>query len=302
MKSLHLQVKYTVYRLSNNTSGYKPNQLYSVLSLAAVLFLLGLLYLLYVYGNQTITYLKEQVRLTVELENDMKPIDLQSIKAEIYKLPNYKENSLEFLSKEDGLKIIEEELGENLSTFGMENPLYNVLTFNLKSKAITNENLALISKQLAQNQAVRDVYFQEKLVYKLEGNISRFRYIGLGISLIFLLIAISLIYNTVRLTIYNNRLTIKQMQLIGAKDNFIRRPYIKQALLNGLIGGILAVTLIQMILQFLWSLEPDIKAIASNKDFVWIYVGLIIVGILISHISTRQTVTYFLRTHRDDLR
>ncbi len=288
--------------MSNNNSGYKPNQLYSVLSLAAVLFLLGLLYLLYVYGNQTITYLKEQVRLTVELENEALPIDVQSIKAEIYNLTNYREGTLEFLSKEDGLKIIEEELGENLSTFGMDNPLYNVLTFNLQSQAITNENLVLISKELAQNKAVRDVYFQEKLVYNLEGNISRFRYIGLGISLVFLLIAISLIYNTVRLTIYNNRLTIKQMQLIGAKDNFIQRPYTKQALVNGLIGGVLAVTLIQMVLQFLWSLEPNIKSIASNRDFVWIYLGLILVGILISHISTRQTITYFLRTHRDDLR
>jgi len=288
--------------LTDNNSGYKPNQLYSVLSLAAVLFLLGLLYLLYVYGNQTITYLKEQVRLTVELENAAQPIDVQSIKAEIYKLPNYKDGTLQFLSKEEGLKIIEEELGENLSTFGMDNPLYDVLTFNLQSQAITNENLALVSKKLAKNNSVRDVYFQEKLVYNLEGNISRFRFIGLGISIIFLLIAISLIYNTVRLTIYNNRLTIKQMQLIGAKDKFIRRPYIKQALVNGLIGGVLAVTLIQMVLQFLWSLEPNIKAIASNKDFVWIYLGLILVGILISHISTRQTITYFLRTHRDDLR
>ena len=267
-----------------------------------MLFLLGLLYLLYVYGNQTITYLKEQVRLTVELENAAQPIDVQSIKAEIYKLPNYKDGTLQFLSKEEGLKIIEEELGENLSTFGMDNPLYDVLTFNLQSQAITNENLALVSKKLAKNNSVRDVYFQEKLVYNLEGNISRFRFIGLGISIIFLLIAISLIYNTVRLTIYNNRLTIKQMQLIGAKDKFIRRPYIKQALVNGLIGGVLAVTLIQMVLQFLWSLEPNIKAIASNKDFVWIYLGLILVGILISHISTRQTITYFLRTHRDDLR
>ena len=273
-----------------------------MLSLAAVLFLLGLLYLLYVYGNQTITYLKEQVRLTVELDNDALPIDVQSIKAEIYTLPDYKEASLQFLSKDEGLKIIEEELGENLSTFGMDNPLYNVLTFNLQSKAITNENLALISKELATVHGVRDVYFQEKLVYNLEGNISRFRYIGLGISLIFLLIAISLIYNTVRLTIYNNRLIIKQMQLIGAKDSFIRQPYTKQALINGLIGGVLAVTLIQMVLQFLWSLEPAIKEIASNKDFIWIYLGLILVGILISHISTRQTVTFFLRTHRDDLR
>ena len=75
----------------------------------------------------------------MELKNEALPIDVQSIKAEIYNLPNYKNGSLQFLSKEDGLKIIEEELGENLSTFGMDNPLYNVLTFNLQSKAITNE-------------------------------------------------------------------------------------------------------------------------------------------------------------------
>jgi len=287
--------------LSTIKSGYKPNQLYAVLSLAAVLFLLGLLYLLYVYGNQTISYLKEQVRLTVELKNEAKDIELQSIKAEIYKLPEYKDESLNFISKEDGMKIIEEELGEDLSSFGLDNPLFDVLTFNLQSEAITNENLQLISIQLAENSAVRDVYFQEKLVYSLEGNISKFKYIGLAIAVLFLIIAISLIYNTVRLSIYNNRLTIKQMQLIGAKDSFIRRPYLKQALFNGLMGGILAVTLIQMVLQFLWSIEPEIRSIAGNKDFIFIYLGLIFLGILISLISTQQTVTRFLKTHRDDL-
>ncbi len=271
------------------------------MSLAAVLFLLGLLYLLYVYGNQTISYLKEQVRLTVELKNDSKDIAIQSIKAEIYKLADYKEESLTFISKEEGLQIIEEELGENLSSFGMKNPLYDVITFNLQSQAISNENLNLISKELAKNEAVRDVYFQEKLVYSLEGNISKFRYIGLGVAIVFLLIAISLIYNTVRLAIYNNRMTIKQMQLIGAKDSFIIKPYLKQAFFNGLMGGILAITLIQMVLQFLWSIEPEIRVIAGNSNFVWIYIGLVLLGILISILSTRQTVRNFLKTHRDDL-
>ena len=288
--------------MSTIKSGYKPNQLYAVLSLAAVLFLLGLLYLLYVYGNQTISYLKEQVRLTVELKNEAEDIELQAIKAEIYKLDNYKEESLTFISKADGMLIIEEELGEDLSSFGLDNPLFDVLTFNLQSEAITNENLKIISQQLADNSAVRDVYFQEKLVYSLEGNISKFKYIGLAIAILFLIIAISLIYNTVRLSIYNNRLTIKQMQLIGAKDSFIRKPYLKQALINGLVGGVLAVSLIQMVLQFLWSIEPEVREIAANKDFVSIYVGLVCLGILISLISTQQTVSRFLRTHRDELR
>ncbi len=288
--------------MSTIKSGYKPNQLYAVLSLAAVLFLLGILYLLYIYGNQTISYLKEQVKITIELKNEARPVEVQSVKAEIYKLPDYKEESLTFISKEDGLKIIEEELGENLSDFGLNNPLYDVLTFSLLSKGISNENLTAISKELRNNSAVRDVYFQNKLVYSLEGNINRFRYIGLFIALVFLVIAISLIYNTVRLSIYNNRMTIKQMQLIGATNNFITRPYIKQALFNGLMGSILAVTLIQMVLQFVWSIEPEILNIASNKDFIIVYVGLILLGILISVLSTWQTVTRFLRTHRDDLR
>jgi len=255
-----------------------------------------------VYGNQTISYLKEQVRLTVELKNEAEDIELQAIKAEIYKLDNYKEESLTFISKADGMLIIEEELGEDLSSFGLDNPLFDVLTFNLQSEAITNENLKIISQQLADNSAVRDVYFQEKLVYSLEGNISKFKYIGLAIAILFLIIAISLIYNTVRLSIYNNRLTIKQMQLIGAKDSFIRKPYLKQALINGLVGGVLAVSLIQMVLQFLWSIEPEVREIAANKDFVSIYVGLVCLGILISLISTQQTVSRFLRTHRDELR
>ncbi len=287
--------------MNKKKSGYKPNQLYAVFSLAAVLFLLGILYLLYIYGNQTIAYLKEQVKITIELKNEAKQIEIQAVKAEIYNLSNYKEESLTFISKEDGLKIIEEELGENLSNFGLNNPLYDVLTFSLRSEAITNENLTIVSEQLKGNSAVRDVYFQNKLVYSLEGNINRFRFIGLFIAFVFLLIAVSLIYNTVRLSIHNNRMTIKQMQLIGAKNKFISKPYILQAVFNGFIGSILAVTLIQMVLQFLWSIEPEIMNIAGNSDFLIVYLGLILVGVLISVLSTWQTVARFLRTHRDDL-
>ena len=256
---------------------------------------------LYIYGNQTIAYLKEQVKITIELKNEAKQIEIQAVKAEIYNLSNYKEESLTFISKEDGLKIIEEELGENLSNFGLNNPLYDVLTFSLRSEAITNENLTIVSEQLKGNSAVRDVYFQNKLVYSLEGNINRFRFIGLFIAFVFLLIAVSLIYNTVRLSIHNNRMTIKQMQLIGAKNKFISKPYILQAVFNGFIGSILAVTLIQMVLQFLWSIEPEIMNIAGNSDFLIVYLGLILVGVLISVLSTWQTVARFLRTHRDDL-
>ena len=287
--------------MSDTKSGYKPNQLYAVFSLAAVLFLLGLIYLLYVYGNQTISYLKEQVRITVELKNESTPIEIQSIKAEIYNLENYKEESLTYLTKAEGLEILEKELGENLSTFGLNNPLYDVITFSLRSRAITNENLAAISEELSKNTAVRDVFFQNKLVYSLENNINKFKYIGLVIALIFLVIDISLIYNTVRLTIYNNRLIIKQMQLIGAKDIFIKKPYMRQALINGLIGGVLAVTLIQMLLQFLWAQEPEVQAIAGNKEFIGTYIGLVLLGILISIWSTWQTVSYFLRTNRGEL-
>ena len=96
-------------------------------------------------------------------------------------------------------------------------------------------------------------------------------------------------------------MTIKQMQLIGAKNKFISKPYILQAVFNGFIGSILAVTLIQMVLQFLWSIEPEIMNIAGNSDFLIVYLGLILVGVLISVLSTWQTVARFLRTHRDDL-
>ena len=91
------------------------------------------------------------------------------------------------------------------------------------------------------------------------------------------------------------------MQLIGAKDIFIKKPYMRQALINGLIGGVLAVTLIQMLLQFLWAQEPEVQAIAGNKEFIGTYIGLVLLGILISIWSTWQTVSYFLRTNRGEL-
>src|SRR5690606_39058491 len=220
----------------------KPNYWISNVSVTLLLFLAGLLGLSWLHSRELIDYLKENVNLTVELDRDVKKSEVDKIMASIRKMEGIKEGSLELITKEEGFQDLKTEFGEDFLDDDFPNPLQDMIVLNLNAEDVQKEKVdSLRSAILGLSSGVSQVYFQDELFDSAIRNMNLVNW-GMRINgIIILLIAIFLIHNTIKLSLYANRFVVKTMELVGAKWGFIMRPFLAKSLLYGLICGLVAI-------------------------------------------------------------
>lgn len=279
----------------------RPNYFYTIISVAAVLFLLGFFGLILLQSQRLTTVLKEQIDIIVELTTGSEEADRIALERRLKNSSFILPNSVEFTSKEDALELMSDELGEDILALDLPNPLYDVFTFNVKSSYIAPDSLAQIRQLLSSEEIVNDVYYQESLVDQLARNVKRIGWILLGVALLFVLLALTVIHNTIRLALYSNRFLIKTQELVGATWEFISRPYLRKALWHGFLSALLAIGLL-VLLQFWFQQQiPEIKELQHPVAFVALFVGLLILGMFVNWLSTYVVVRKYLRLREDDL-
>ena len=279
----------------------KPNYIYAIISVALVLFLLGFFGLLVFQTQTLITSLKEQVNVLVEFKPETERSAINVIKNKLMEHPQVKPSSVSFISKETALQNLKEELGSDFVDFDFQNPLYDMVQFNVKSAFMTNSTLHKFKANLIQENIVNDVYYQEGLVSKIADNLGRVSLIALISGLLLLLVAITLIHNTIKLALYANRFIIKNMELVGATWQFISWPYILKSLKNGLLSGILAIIMLVALLYLIQQNLPGIWDASYYPAYTILFSTLIIIGMLISGLSTFYVVNKYLKMRLDDL-
>ncbi|MEL6721421.1 MAG: permease-like cell division protein FtsX [Bacteroidota bacterium] len=279
----------------------RPNYLYVVISVAMVLFLLGFFGAIVLQTQNLVDYFKEQVNIMIELENTTSEEARSKIQAELFTANYLKDSSIVYITKEEGADLLKEEFGADFLSLDMPNPLYDILTFNVKAAYLNKDSLAQIRIDLKRYPFVNDVFYQESLISELAQNIERLGYLALVISIFFILIAILLIHNTIRLALYANRFLIKNMQLVGASWGFISRPYLMRSIWYGALSALIAIT---GLVLFYSLLRRDIYQISTFGDD-WknliLFLGLIFIGIAITSLSTYYVVNRYLRMREDDL-
>lgn len=279
----------------------KPNYLYSIFSVAMVLFLIGFFGLVILHAQRLVTTFKERVNVIVEIENGTDKKDIFNLKEKLSDSPFVKKGSVVFTSKEEAAELLREDFGEDFLKMEFQNPLYDVLTFNLKAAYLEQSKIQEIKDAILVNQYINDVYYQEGLVDDIAQNITKLGYLALVLGLLFLIVAITLIHHTIKLALYANRFLIKNMELVGASWGFISRPYFLRSLLNGLLSGIIAVSMLTGILLLAQRELPELRALQDLVLFGGLFLGLILTGILISGISTWYMVNKYLKMRVDDL-
>lgn len=288
-------------RTDRTSPALKPNYLYAVLSVSLVLFLVGFFGLVILEAQQLVKFSRERINIMAELTNAADQIVIDSLTRVISKEPYVRAGSIEFVGKEEGLEILEEELGTEFSELDMANPLYNMLQFNVKAEYMVPDTLELIRQRLKTSPYISDVYYQESLVDLVAKNIRKVGWFALGTGIFFVFIAFTLIHNTIRLALYANRFLIKNMELVGASWDFISRPFITRSIWQGLLSGLIAVALLGGV-QWLFQRElPEINEIVSWPLLAALFGGLILFGILITMISTYYVVNKYLKMRVDDL-
>jgi cell division transport system permease protein len=270
-----------------------------IVSIALVLFLVGLLGLIVLKTNSITKHFKEKVAITVFLNDNAKDSDVETLQAELRKEEYAKK--VTYISKEEAAKIYSEDIGENFLEFLGENPLKNAIDISLKSEFVTPEIMAGIEKELVLRSVVSEVTYDKPLIELLSKNINRLSFWMLLFSGLFTLIAVVLINGSIRLSVYSKRFTIKTMQMVGATKSFIRNPFIWQSVKLGIIGALVSIVGLVVFISYLNKNIPELELFTDYNLLGAVFLGIIGLGILITWLSTFFATQRFLNLRSDEL-
>ncbi|HLV93426.1 MAG TPA: permease-like cell division protein FtsX [Aequorivita sp.] len=290
--------------MSSSFEKYQKRRLISsyfsvVISISLVLFLLGLLGLLILNSQRVADYFKEQIAITVFLKDSAKEVEITQLKQSLA-LAEYTK-SAEFVSKEDAAKDHQETLGENFIEYLGENPLQNSIDVYVLAEYVTPEKMEEITSELKSKGFVDDVIYDKPLIAQLTENVQRISFWVLVISGIFTFIAVLLINSSIRLSIYAKRFTIKTMQMVGATKKFIRRPFVWKSVRFGIIGAFVAMAGMGLVLYYLNESFPQLQLLNDPILLAMLFAFILLMGIIITWISTFIATQRFLNLRTDDL-
>lgn len=270
-----------------------------VLSVFLVLFLLGLLGLFVINSQRLSDNFKEDIAMTVFFKNDATDSTFAAFDAEMKTAVFAKD--YKFVSKEDAAKEHEKVFGENFMQFLGANPLQNSYDIHLKAEYVTNPGFSQVENKIRQNPMVADIVYDKQLITLVNDNVRRISMWILIISGVFAFISVLLINSSMRLSIYANRFIIKTMQMVGATKAFIRRPFIRQSILLGVIGSVLAVAALIGLLFYINVNYPTMDIFTDIDLTIGVLVIVLLLGVLITWISTFFATQRFLNLRTDDL-
>jgi cell division transport system permease protein len=279
----------------------KPNYFYAIASVALVLFVLGFFALMALQGRKLVTLFKEKVDIWLELKPGLAQEDISRIVNQVRQHPFVKPETVKFITREQAAATMREDLGDESMLEDMPDLLRDVVRFNVKAEFLDDKKLALWRETLRQDTLVSDLFFEAANTGNVSRNIQNIGLITLVLGIFLIFAAIALIHNTIRLALFSNRILIKSQELVGASWEFISQPYIRRGIINGLWSAVLAIVALLLTLWWLRSLIPELEQLDDPNGTVFVMMALVLLGVLISGLSTWFVVHKFLRMRIDDL-
>jgi len=271
----------------------------SIVSISLVLLLVGIMLFLGLIANRLSNHVKENITLSVIIDDEMPLPDAKMFQQRLQASPWVK--SVEYIDKERALKDLKENLGENPEDLLGSNPLLASFEIFLKADYANTDSINVIEKSLRLNKGVEDVLYRKDLVHLVNENVNRISVILLVLAFFLTIISFSLIRNTVRLMIYSKRFLIRTMQLVGASNNFIRKPFLIENLWTGIIAAIVATLALTGLMVYV---EQRLNGSLQLLDFgtmVVVFFSLLLFGLLIIISATWLAVTRYLKMNVSDL-
>jgi cell division transport system permease protein len=270
-----------------------------VISIALVLFLVGLLALLVLNTKKVADHFKEQIALSIYLKDTAKEVEIDQLEKTLA-LSEYTKD-IEFVSKEEAAKAYSKEIGEDFMEFLGYNPLQNSIDVYFNADYVSETKIAEISRDLGEKEFVDEIIYDKPLIALLNDNIKRLSFWILVVSGLLTFIAVLLINSSIRLSVYAKRFTIKTMQMVGATKRFIRRPFILKSVKLGIIGSSISLIGMAVVLYYLDKSFPELNLISDEVLLAAIFAGVLVLGILISWLSTFFATQRFLNLKTDEL-
>ncbi|MBO4821351.1 MAG: permease-like cell division protein FtsX [Prevotella sp.] len=269
------------------------------ISTAMVLILLGIVVLTVLSARNLSASVKEKLPVFIDLGQDLTETEAKQFCDNLSSKKYI--NSLKYISKEQVLEETKKTLGTDPTEFAGMNPFLPSLQFQLHADYANTDSLKWISEELTKLPNVTDVRYPEDLIQQVNSMVKKFSLLLLVIAALLLIVCFVLINNTVKLSIYARRFNIHTMKLVGASWSFIRGPFIKQAVAQGLVAGILANAVLGVGMYLLWQNQRDVMEVITWKVLVITGVAVLLFGVIITTFCSWLSVNNFLKMKAGEL-
>ena len=269
------------------------------ISTTMVLVLLGMVAFFVLSARNLSAHMKENLTVTIMLKDSVSVNDAKLFCRDLYHRPY--SHSIDYISKEKAKNDQIEELGSDPTEFLGFNPFPATLEIKLKADYANRDSLKWIAKEIRKDSRVSDLAYMEDLMNKVNTNLSRVSLILLVLAVLLTFVSFSLISNTVRLSIYANRFVIHTMKLVGASWGFIRRPFLRQAMLVGVIAAIFAIGILGAGVYGLYVTQPGIDEIVTWQVMSITAGTVFLFGLIITALCAWLAVNKFLRMRAREL-
>lgn len=271
----------------------------SILSVSLVLFMIGLLGLLILNAKSLSDYVKENIGFSVILNEDVKEADIIRFQKNLDAARYVK--STRYVTKEQAAREMEELLGEDFIDFLGYNPLLASIEVQLFAAYANNDSIKVIEEELKDIPQIKEVFYQKSLIHLVNENVQKITFIMLAFSSLLFLISLTLINNTIRLSVYARRFIIKTMELVGATRGFIRKPFLVKSVLHGFYAAVVANILLAIVIYFAQQQFMDIFSLQDFEIIGLLFLFVLLVGVGLNWLSTFFAVNKFLHMHIDRL-
>jgi cell division transport system permease protein len=270
-----------------------------VLSIFLVLFLLGTLGLFVINSKKISDDFKENIPMTVFFNNEATDSILSSFDLELKNANFIKDYA--FVHKDSAAKNNVDIVGKDFMEFLGFNPLQNSFDIHLKGDYVNAGSIKKIERSFRKNEMVTEIIYDKELVDLVNNNVKEISFWILVVSGVLTVVAMLLINSSLRLSVYSHRFTIKTMQMVGATKSFIRKPFIWTSIKLGLIGAALAIIGLMGVVVYVDGLFPSLGIAKDYTAIAIVIFGVLIIGTIITSISTYFATQRFLNLKTDDL-
>jgi len=277
----------------------KSSRATALISITLVLLMIGLLGLIVLHAQKLSEYVRENIGFSIIMKENVREAGIVQLQKTLDASRFVK--STEYITPEQAAEELQEDLGEDFIGFLGYNPLLPSIELKLKADYTNIDSLEMIESELLANTDVKEIYYQKDLVHLINKNIRRIGLVLLGFSALLLVIAVALINNTIRLSVYSKRFIIRTMQLVGATGGFIRRPFLWNGVLQGIYAAFIAIIFLGLILYFSQKELPELVNLQDMGLLLSLSGLVLLTGIVITYLSTWFAVKKYLRAKVDRL-
>jgi len=276
-----------------------------VFSNTVALFVIGLFGLLLLQSRRLTQIIRNNIEIQIYLDKEISDSNISRLRNILsnseYILKDNGNPQIRFISDEEAAQKFMVDTGEDFTEFLGDNPLHDALIISIKPEFQEIEKLNEIKKNIERLQGVYEVVYMESLITSINKNTAKISIILIGIMAVMLIIVLVLINNTIKLALFSQRFLIRSMQLVGAKSSFIQWPFLKRAIIHGLISGIIASLVLYNILMYANQKIDGLTELQNDFELIIVFISISVLGGVIGFFSTYRSVKKYLKMSLDEL-